>query len=148
MRVVSDRARPWYPAIAPFQIDPCDPTALRWFARACKVKYRIPARQALMIYQMARGLTATCEIAHSLGLAASTVKNELHPLYARLGVADRSAAVVAVWPLYTRARRMAAMVRAAERTVEGSGAETTLKPEVRETEYRDAREALPATTTH
>lgn len=87
-------------------LDPDLPDVRDAFVFAVRERLPLSPREATILYHLARGATSNRQIGAILGLALSTIKNNVTASYACLGVHDRPAALARVWPIYQWARRV------------------------------------------
>jgi DNA-binding CsgD family transcriptional regulator len=96
-----------------FAADPDVPGARAWFRAACRRRWGLGPADADVLYTLARGLTATKEIAAELHRSVHGIDDSLARIYGHLGLTHEAwaphmpAAVRAAWRLYRRARCLA-----------------------------------------
>lgn len=90
---------------AVFVAEPHSDRALTTFVSRANLRWRLTKREAEVLYHLCRGLTNGKEVAGAMGIGASTERNFRTALYRRLGVNDMTAAVMAAWREFMRAKR-------------------------------------------
>lgn len=91
----------------PWAADADDDLAHARFYRLVRSRWALTPQDVAMCYHLLRGVTLDKEIATTMRLGLTTVKGHMARIRARLGVASREQVVLALWPLYRRARAAA-----------------------------------------
>lgn len=136
--IISDRGRPWYPAIEAFRPDPPSDLALVLFWREAQRRFGLRRSEAATIFYACCGYTTNEQIAALRGCALNTVKNTKTDLWERLGlpgIHDTPSMMVRFWPLYCAARRAASMARTIKEDDDAPGLATPRSGIISPSEY-------------
>lgn len=88
----------------PWGVDADDDLAHRRFAALCAARHSLTPQESACCYHLLRGLCGDAEIARAMYVALATVKGHLAIVRSTLGMPTRECVVLALWPLYRRAR--------------------------------------------